>query len=286
MDRVLVFDSVTQLDASARGRVVACGSHGGLYAAWLAANAGVRGLLLNDAGIGRHSAGIAGVVWLGTLGIPACTVDYRSARIGDGNDTLASGIVTMANEAAACHGCLPGHTSVQALRCITAAEFDVDEYVPEVMGESRSRIPNAGHRQVWAMDSISLVKPEDSRQIVVTGSHGGLLAGKPDHALDVDVFAAFFNDAGGGKDNAGVARLPVLDARGIAAAAVSCHTARIGDGKSTYETGRALARQRNGGAPGAARRHVLPLGGGPPSRPGLVPQLREALSRRREPHSS
>jgi hypothetical protein len=101
MDRVLVFDSVTQLDASARGRVVACGSHGGLYAAWLAANAGVRGVILNDAGIGRHSAGIAGVVWLGSLGIPACTVDYRSARIGDGKDTLASGVVTMANDTAA-----------------------------------------------------------------------------------------------------------------------------------------------------------------------------------------
>jgi hypothetical protein len=53
----------------------------------------------------------------------------------------------------------------------------------------------------------------------------------------VDVFAAFFNDAGGGKENAGVSRLPALDERGIAAGAVSCHTARIGDGKSTYDTG-------------------------------------------------
>ena len=97
MESVLVFDSATQLDESARGRVVACGSHGGLYAAWLAANAGVRGVILNDAGIGRHSAGIAGAVWLAGLGIPACTVDYRSARIGDGADTLASVFVTMAN---------------------------------------------------------------------------------------------------------------------------------------------------------------------------------------------
>jgi hypothetical protein len=238
MDPVLLFDSVTQLDASARGRVVACGSHGGLYAAWRAANAGVRGVILNDAGIGRHSAGVSGVVWLAALGIPACTVDYRSARIGDGKDTLASGVVTLANDVAAYHGCLPGHTGTQAARCMLEAEaLEIDEHVPQVVDESRSRIPNGGHRAVWAMDSVALAQPDDRRQILVTGSHGGLLGGKPDHALDVDVFAAFFNDAGGGKENAGVSRLPVLDERGIAASAVSCHTARIGDGKSTYDTG-------------------------------------------------
>ena len=35
-----VVDSVTKLDASARGAVVVCGSHGALYPAWLAARAG------------------------------------------------------------------------------------------------------------------------------------------------------------------------------------------------------------------------------------------------------
>ena len=216
MQGVLVFDSATQLDASARGRVVACGSHGGFYAAWLAANAGVRGVILNDAGIGRHSAGIAGVVWLGALGIPACTVDCRSARIGDGADTLASGIVTMANEVAAEHGCRPGQPAAQAARCMLKMEGVAGERVPPI-GESRGRIPNTGHRAVWAVDSITLVRPEDRRQIVVTGSHGGLLGGRPDHVLDIEVFAAFFNDAGGGKDDAGFSRLPALEERHIAA---------------------------------------------------------------------
>ena len=55
--------------------------------------------------------------------------------------------------------------------------------------------------------------------------------------LGVDVFAAIFNDAGGGKEDAGYARLPVLDGRGIAAATVSSFSARIGDGRSTYDTG-------------------------------------------------
>ena len=237
MEGTSIFDSASQLDGSARGQVIVCGSHGGLYAAWLAAHAGVRGVIFNDAGIGRHSAGVAGVAWLGTLGIPACTVDYRSARIGDGADTFASGIVTMANNIAAEQGCLPGHTCAQAVsHLLDVEEAESEDRVPEI-GESRARIANTGHRMVLALDSISLVKDEDRRQIVVTGSHGGLLGGKPDHILDVDVFAAFFNDAGGGKDDAGFARLPTLDERSIAAGAVSCHTARIGDGRSTYDTG-------------------------------------------------
>jgi len=215
---------------------VVCGSHGGLYAAWLAAEAGVRAVILNDAGIGKHSAGIAGVAWLGGLGIPACAVDYRSARIGDGADAMASGIVSTVNEAAALHGCLPGHACKQAALCLAENAEREERAIPEI-GETRSRIANTGHRAVWVVDSVSLVRPEDRRQIVVTGSHGALLGGRPDHVLDADVFAAFFNDAGGGKEGAGFSRLPSLDERDIAGATVSCHTARIGDGRSSYETG-------------------------------------------------
>ena len=242
MDRALLADSVTRLTDAARDRVLVCGSHGGLYAAWLAAQRKPRAIVLHDAGIGRHSAGIAGVLWLAGLGIPACAIDYRSARIGDARDMLANGVISAANEIAARHGCLPGHSCAQAVDCLRAHEVEEDEVarpreLPGI-GETRIRIPNTGHRDVWALDSIALVKPEDRRAIAVTGSHGGLLAGqRNDGMVPVDIFAALFNDAGGGKDDAGVARLEVLDARGIAAGAVSCLTARIGDGRSTYETG-------------------------------------------------
>jgi hypothetical protein len=238
MKDVLVLDSATQLDASARGAVVVCGSHGALYAAWLAANARVRAVILNDAGIGKHSAGVAGIAWLGGLGISACAVDYRSARIGDGADMLASGIVTMVNDAAALHGCLPGQPCAKVAKCLVAEAPDpADPEIPEI-GETRLRIGNTGHREVWALDSISLSRPDDRRAILVTGSHGALLAGRSDdHVIDVDVFAALFNDAGGGKDDAGYSRLPVLEQRGIAGATVSCNTARIGDGRSSYDTG-------------------------------------------------
>ena len=124
-----------------------------------------------------------------------------------------------------------------------ADEDDEDELeaaaraVPAI-GEARTRIANSGHRAVWALDSVTLVRDTDRRSIVVTGSHGALLGGaSSDGVLPVDVFAAFFNDAGGGKDDAGFSRLAALQARGVAAATVSCHSARIGDGRSTYDTG-------------------------------------------------
>jgi hypothetical protein len=90
---------------------------------------------------------------------------------------------------------------------------------------------------VWALDSAAAVGPSHVGAIVVTGSHGGLLGGRPDTALKYDVLAAVFNDAGIGIDEAGVSRLPALDARGVAAATVAAASARIGDARSTYEDG-------------------------------------------------
>src|SRR4051812_47861416 len=197
MKDITLVDSVTHLGAKARDTVAVCGSHGGMYAAWVAARAGVRAVVLNDAGIGKNSAGIAGVLWLAGLGIPAVAIDHRSARIADGKDMLQSGIVSTVNEVAARHGCLPGHTTRQVAKCLLDNAEDIDAEVPDI-GESRARIANTGHRAVWAIDSVSLARAEDRRAIVLTGSHGALLGGKPDHVLEEDVFAAFFNDAGGG----------------------------------------------------------------------------------------
>jgi hypothetical protein len=91
---------------------------------------------------------------------------------------------------------------------------------------------------VWGIDSNSLVRPGDAGTIVVTGSHGGILGGRPETAIRVDALAAVYHDAGIGKDRAGISRLPALDPRGIGAAAVDGSTARIGDARSLWATGR------------------------------------------------
>src|ERR1700732_5085550 len=59
----LVTDSVTMLGADARGRAAIAASHGGIYAAYLAAKAGLKAVILSDAGVGRERAGVGGLAY-------------------------------------------------------------------------------------------------------------------------------------------------------------------------------------------------------------------------------
>jgi uncharacterized protein YunC (DUF1805 family) len=229
-----ITDSATQVGASARGTVVICGSHAGTFAAACVARWGVRGVILNDAGVGLDAAGVAGLLLLEELGIPGAAVSHDSARIGVGQDTWDTGVLSHVNRNAADLGCREGMSVPDAAdRMWLSRIVDAD---PADMSESRSRVA-AAPLPVWVLDSASLVRPEDAGSIVLTGSHGGLLGGRRETALKVDALAAVFNDAGGGRDGAGTSRLPALDARGIAAATVASNTARIGDGRSTYDDG-------------------------------------------------
>ncbi len=252
---ILTIDTATKLDGRHEGAVVVCGSHGGVYPGYLAARAGVRAVLLNDAGVGRDQAGIGGLAWCAALGMAAATVAHDSARIGDGADMRARGRLSHVNRVAAALGCAPGQPVALALAALVRAP--AWHGTPPPYRESREVVAGEpGRRRAICMDSASMVEPADAGQIVVTGSHGGMLATMPGLVLQVEAFAALFNDAGIGIDEAGISRLPALDRRGIAAAAVAATSARIGDGRSTYEDGmlsRANANaMRLGAEPGMA----------------------------------
>lgn len=234
----LVLDSVTALGDAARDRVVFAASHGGVYAAYLATRAGVRAVVLNDAGIGRERAGVGGLDYLDRLGLPACTVSHRMARIGRGEDMLELGVVSEANGAAQALGVLPGQQGCEASALLAKAPDWSGEAVPETEARTVAAPAGPDGPALLLLDSNSLMRPEEDRGAVVAcGSHGGLLGGRPETACKADVFAALFNDADWGRDDAGVTRLPALDARGIAAGTVSAWSARIGDGRSTLEDG-------------------------------------------------
>src|SRR6267154_6727581 len=95
---IVVADSITRVDeATAQGAVVVNASHGGIYAAYLAAKLKAAAAIFNDAGVGRDRAGIGGLNYLQEFGIAAATVGHNTARIGDGADMVASGIITHAN---------------------------------------------------------------------------------------------------------------------------------------------------------------------------------------------
>src|SRR4051812_47465444 len=79
-----IFDSVTVIPPEAHGRAAIAASHGGEYAAYCAAKAGIKAVILCDAGIGRERAGIGGLDYLGKLGVAAAAIGHRSPRVGDG----------------------------------------------------------------------------------------------------------------------------------------------------------------------------------------------------------
>jgi hypothetical protein len=246
---VLTADSITRVGTDAAGAVVVNGSHGGIYAAYVAATLGVAAAVFNDAGVGRDEAGVAGLDYLAGLGIPAAAVGHDTARIGDGSDMVARGVITHANAPAVALGCRPGMVCRDAAAVLQQASPSVRK-PPAALEAAFPLI--AETPAVWALDSASLVGPEQVGTIVVTGSHGGLLGGRPDTALKVDALAALFNDAGIGIDEAGVTRLPALDARGIAAGTVAESSARIGDARSTYEDGILTRVNRRAAALGIA----------------------------------
>ncbi len=251
----IVLDSVTHLTPDHRGAVVYAASHGGTYAAAYAAAKGVAAVILNDAGIGRERAGIAGLDLLGDLGVPAATVSHTTARIGDGRHGVAQGTLSAVNAPAAALGLVAAMTCRDALERLAAAKLPPAP-APPLGDEARIEVQSRLHSgsRIIVIDSASLVTPADAGAVVVTASHGGLLGGKPETAIKVPVFSAVYNDAGIGIDAAGISRLPALDARGIAGACVSAFSARIGDGLSTYRDGYITALNvtavRRGGAIG------------------------------------
>jgi hypothetical protein len=231
---IVIADSITRVEPSAAGAVIVNASHGGIYAAYLAAKLHAAAAIFNDAGVGRDRAGIGGLDYLDEFGIAAATVGHETARIGDGDNMMAGGIITHANALAASLGVIPGQACRDAAAALQQAH-PAHHAPPEALEAAFLLITETP--QVWALDSASLVLPEHRHSIVITGSHGGLLGSRPETALKYDVLGAVYNDAGVGKDAAGTSRLPALDARGIAAATVSAASARIGDARSTYEDG-------------------------------------------------
>lgn len=99
----------------------------------------------------------------------------------------------------------------------------------------KKEVARGPHGRVVLMDSITKVAAEDQGGIAVSGSHGGASSGE--FALEVPLKLAFFNDAGVGKDGAGIAALPMLQAHGVAGGTVSHTSARIGDAQDMWEHG-------------------------------------------------
>src|SRR6185312_9216621 len=154
---IVVADSITRVGPEAAGAVVVNASHGGIYAAYLAAKLHAAAAIFNDASVGRDRAGIGGLDYLDEFGIAAATVGHDTARIGDGADMMAHGVVTHANRQASSLGVAAGQICREAAAALQHAQH-TDRAPPEALEAAFLLISDSP--QVWALDSASLVLPD------------------------------------------------------------------------------------------------------------------------------
>lgn len=225
---ILIHDSVVKLPPEANGAVVIGGSHGAVYAAYMSAKFGCRAAIHHDAGIGKDEAGVGGLAYADRLGMAMAAVATASARIGDGQDMYARGLISRANALAEKCGVRAGMSCRDAAELLKKAPWPHTK--PPAMGETRHIVDGFA-----CVDSSSLLVPEDREGIVATGSHCALNSGQAVEPFRPKL--AFFNDAGPGADKGGVRGFEILDRAGIAGVAVAAQSARIGDGRSTLQDG-------------------------------------------------
>ncbi len=135
-----------------------------------------------------------------------------------------------------------------------------------------------GIGEIHTTDTITKMLAAHRGQVVIAGSHGGVYAGWC--AAKGGARAVILNDAGVGKDQAGMGALPFLDGIELAAATADSQSCRIADAADMLATGVISAVNQTaaalGCAPGqtvqdcALRMRLAALPAGP------VPQLRES----------
>lgn len=262
-DRIILLDSLGDLNANNASPILVCASHcgdNGVFARKLKSSR-VKAVFLNNAGIGKNQAGISGLSHYQAENILACAVDHNSAEIGVARDTWESGIISHTNSIAEEAGIQPGDSVQEAVARIiniidtpslTTENKPFESTVVENK-ESKVELKKQAKVQIDGVtitvtDSITFLNESNAGDIVVCGSHGGVSAGH--YAQKHRLKAVFFNDAGIGKNNAGIKSLDSLSDAGILACTVDCMSAEIFNGQDVLENGiisvcNQLAKTRN-----------------------------------------
>lgn len=262
---VILLDSLGDLQPDNVSPVLVCASHcgdNGTFARKLK-NCHVKAVFLNNAGIGKNQAGISGLVHYEAENIMACAVDCNSAEIGVARDTWESGIISHTNNLAVKAGIQTGDSVQEAVAKIInlidlPSSIQINKHFESTVNEKKESTGKVDLKKqiqiqiegvsITVTDSITFLNENNAGDIVVCGSHGGISAGH--YAQKHGLKAVFFNDAGIGKNNAGIKGLDGLNDAGIIACTVDCMSAEIFNGQDTLENGiitvcNQLAKARN-----------------------------------------
>lgn len=232
---VVCVDSAYHADARNRGTdVVISGSYSGVLPARFVAQHRPRAAIGLDCGIGPAGAGVAGLWFYEALAIPAAAVDVRGVLLGDGVDVHRNGVISMVNEPARVAGVIPGMPVAEAADRLLAPRSS-GERTPEQV-TNRTVMVATPNGDIVCTDSIAFGLPEDrDRNVLCTAGHTGRSAVPYLRAVRPRAFIC--SDGGRGRDDSGMAALPIVAAGGLAGATVDARTAAMGDGRSTYVDG-------------------------------------------------
>lgn len=245
---VVLLDSLGDLQPSNTSPILVCGSHcgGNRALAALVRLCHFKAAFLNNAGVGKNQAGTRGLAHYEAEHVIACAVSHDSAEIGVARETWESGIISHTNTLAENSGIQVGDSVQLAIaKILDSLENDVSTQEINVDINTQDKKSEKALKQqeqvlvngitITVTDSITFLSEKNAGEIVVCGSHGGVSAGH--YAQKHSVRAVFFNDAGIGKNNAGIKSLETLSAAGIMACTVNCFSAEIFNGHDALENG-------------------------------------------------
>lgn len=245
--RIVTMDSAYHVEDANRHRDVAVNaSYCGVLPARFIAQKHPRGAIGVDCGVGLAGMSIAGLWYLEALNIPGAVADVMTVKLGDGVDLYEKGVISYFNRPAADVGVKKG----MSVREAAALMLNNDPAAPTASEVTNRTVVDHGPdgRLVVATDSIAFGLPEDATNVLVTAGHSGRSC--LPYLLKCRPYGFIMSDGGMGRENAGIASLPVADAEGIPGGTVDARTTRMGDGLSSYYEGTISAVNKLGEAAG------------------------------------
>ncbi|QRQ85949.1 hypothetical protein [Cupriavidus oxalaticus] len=232
MDSLLFMDD----DRITTNDVVVAGSYCGAATLPHATRKGVKAVIAHDAGIGKDEAGVSALAAGDEHGMPVVAVAGMSASISNGN-SMALGTISRANRLARELGVKPGQSITEAGALLLKAPAGKPNALAIPFDKKVYEMDRVGEGRIFASSALTNLPPgqDYSKDVIAWGAHSGAVV--EDLMAKWRVKGWIGNDAGMAKNNTGIGGLPPSNALGIAAAAVSTMSARIGDGMSTYSEG-------------------------------------------------
>ena len=234
--RIVAFDSSTYRasNPTTDADVVVVGSYCGLRVLAPIFTDGVKAVIATDGGIGKDEAGISGLKYGETIGVPVAAIAAMSAETSNGRSTLL-GEISRANAQARALGVERGMVAYEAALLLTKA--------PAGRPISTERGGEAGpvvveetlNGRIWASPGTTAIREQIPNDIVCSGANSSRVMS--DGVLRMAAKGAIANDAGIAKNNTAVEGVMLLAEHGIPAASVSTMSARLGEGLSTWNDG-------------------------------------------------